>query len=88
MQYIKFTELRTNSRNLAKALERGEEVSLIRRSLVIGKIFPHTDSRIKTINAKKLEAQINDLDLPRLTMKEIDRRYRAAMLKKHGQGLS
>ncbi len=88
MQYIKFTELRTKSNDLAKSLENGEEIKLIRRSVVVGKITPHKDSTIKTIDAKKLEAKIDELNFPSLTHKEIDRRYRIAMMKKHGQGLS
>ena len=88
MQYITFTQLRTKSNNLAKTLEKGEEVKLVRRSVVIGRVIPERDAKIKTINAKKLEAKINKLNLPSLTLKEIDRRYRIAMMKKHGHGLS
>jgi len=88
MQYITFTELRTKSNNLARALKKGEEVTLVRRSAVIGRIIPDKDIKIKTINAKKLEAKINKLNFPKLTLKEIDRRYRIAMMKKHGQDLS
>jgi len=87
MQYIKFTELRTKAAHLAKALERGDEVRLIRRSKIIGIVIPEKGTKLKTIDAKKLETKINDLALPRLTHKEIDRRYRIAMIKKHGQGL-
>ncbi len=88
MQYITFTQLRTKSSHLAKALENGEEVKLIRRSTVVGRVIPDKDIAVKTINAKKLEAKINKLELPSLTLKEIDRRYRIAMMKKHGQNLS
>lgn len=87
MQYITFTQLRTKSSNLAKALEKGEEIQLIRRSVIVGRVIPDNDSKIKTINSKKLDAKIDKLDFPRLTIKEIDRRYRAAMIKKHGQGI-
>ena len=88
MQYITFTELRTKSNNLARALKKGEEVALVRRSAVIGRIIPDKDIKIKIINAKKLEAKINKLNLPKLTLNEIDRRYRIAMMKKHGKDLS
>ena len=88
MQYITFTQLRTKSNKLAKTLEKGEEVKLVRRSVVIGKVIPERDAKMKTINAKRLQAKINKLDLPTLTLKEIDRRYKTAMMKKHGQGLS
>ncbi len=88
MQYITFTQLRTESNSLAKTLEKGEEVRLIRRSVIVGRVIPENDTKIKTINAKKLEAKINKLNFPSLTLKEIDRKYRIAMTKKHGQGLS
>lgn len=88
MQYITFTQLRTKSNQLAKSLEKGEEVKLIRRSEVIARVIPEKETKEKTINAKKLEDKIQELDLPRLTLKEIDRRYKTAMMKKHGQSLS
>lgn len=88
MQYITFTQLRTESNNLSKALEKGEEVVLIKRSKVLGRVIPGKETKIKVIDAKKLEDKINELNFPRLTIKEIDRRYRAAMMKKHGQSLS
>ena len=88
MQYITFTELRTKSSNLAKALEKGEEAKFVRRSKVVVRVVPDKDAKIKTINAKKLETTINKLNLPSLNSKEIDRRYRKAMMKKHGQSLS
>lgn len=88
MQYITFTELRTKSHNLAKALEKGAEIKLVRKSKIVGRIIPDNSTVVRTINAKKLQAKIDRLDLPSLTIKEIDRRYRIAMIKKHGQGLS
>lgn len=88
MQYITFTQLRTKSHNLAKALEKGEEIKLIRKSKIVGKIVPDKSAAVKTIDAKKLQAKIDRLNLQSLTMKEIDRRYRIAMMKKHGQGIS
>lgn len=88
MQQISFTELRTKSNNLAKALESGQEIKLVRKSRIVGKIIPDKNKTTKVINAKKLQAKINKLDLPSITMEEIDRRYRIAMMKKHGQGIS
>jgi len=88
MQYITFTQLRTKANNLAKTLERGEEVKLVRRSVIVGRVIPEQETKMKTINARKLELKISNLNLPTLTLEEIDRRYRIAMMKKHGQGLS
>jgi len=88
MQYITFTQLRTKTNNFAKALKKGEEVKLVRRSIVVGRVIPDKEIKIKTINAKKLQAKINKLNFPGITLQEIDRRYKAAIMKKHGQGLS
>lgn len=87
MQLITFTELRTKTKYLAETLKKGGEVGLIRKSKTIGKIIPHSGYGLKRINSKKLQKKIDDLDFPHLTDKEIDRRYRAAVMKKHGKGL-
>lgn len=87
MNYITTTDLRTKSTELVDSLKNGRSVSLIHRSQVVGKIVPDGDTKLKTIDAKKLEGIINDLDLPVLTLTEIDRRYRKAMMQKHGKGL-
>ena len=84
MQIITTTELRTKSKNLVKTLEGGLSVDLVHRSRLLGKIIPNDYDQIKTIDAEKLEKKIQALHFPKLTMKEIDRRYRAAMMKKHG----
>ena len=55
MEYITFTQLRTNTNNLAKALKKGDEVKLIRRSAVVGSIVSNKGTKIKTINANKLQ---------------------------------
>ena len=87
MQTITFTELRKQSKKLKKALEEGKSIDLIHRSKVVGKIKPVGPQLVKIIDAKKLQKKIDKLDLPTLTLKEMDRRYRIAMMKKHGQGL-
>lgn len=87
MDSITTTNLRTQSSELVDTLKKGGVVSLIHRSKIIGKVIPDTNTELKTINAKKLETKINKLRLPSLTLKEIDRRYRIEMEKKHGKGL-
>jgi hypothetical protein len=83
-----FTELRIKTNELAKMLNKGREVRLVRKSKIIGRIVPEKEDSYKVIDAEKLEAKIQKLRLPKLTLEEIDRRYRAAMMKKHGQGIS
>ncbi len=87
MNYITTTGLRTKSSSLVDSLKKGQAVSLIHRSTIIGKIVPASDANLKTIQAESLEVKIQKLDHPRLNLNEIDRRYRAAMMKKHGKGL-
>ena len=88
MQYITTTELRTKAKILVNELFNGKVVKLIHRSKSLGKIVPDLEPILKVIDANKLRRKIVDLDLPRLSLKEIDRRYKYAMMKKHGQGLS
>ena len=86
MQFITTTQLRTQSKKLVKALREGHSVDLIHRSSVVGEIKPKIYDP-KPFNAKKFLKIVEKLNLPRLTPRQIDRRYRAAMMKKHGQNL-
>ena len=87
MNYITTTQLRTRTTDLLSALHDGQTIDLIHRSQVVGEIRQKQTRSKKTIDSKKLQRIIDELDLPRLTSKEIDRRYRIAMIKKHGQGI-
>lgn len=87
MNYITTTQLRTRTTDLLSALHDGQTVDLIHRSQVVGEIRQKQTHPKKTIDSKKLQRIIDELDLPSLTAKEIDRRYRIAMMKKHGQGI-
>lgn len=88
MEYITTTQLRTRSSQLVNSISKGNTVSLVHRSKVIGRIVPDNNAAIKTINAKSLAEKVDKLGLPKLTLEEIDRRYRIAMIKKHGKGIS
>jgi antitoxin (DNA-binding transcriptional repressor) of toxin-antitoxin stability system len=86
MNIITTTELRTKTTKLVEALLRGRSVNLVHRSRIIGKIKP-IDEPIKKFDAKKFKKIVEKLNLPHLTNKEIERRYRKAMVKKHGEYL-
>lgn len=87
MNLITTTELRTKTSKLVESLLRGEEVDLIHRSKIVATIKPKEMQKTKRIDSKKLQEKIDKLNLPSLTLKETDRRYRIAMMQKHGQGL-
>lgn len=90
MQLITTTELRTRSKDLITALLAGQSVGLIHRSKIIAEVKPKL-TKPKIFSAKDYEEIMvvsKKLNLPKLSDKEIDQRYREAMMKKHGQNLS
>lgn len=86
MYLITTTELRTKSKKLVSALSEGKSVDLIHRSKVIGEIKPKRNG--KPFDAKNFLKLVQKLNLPKLSDKEIEKRYREAMKKKHGKSLS
>lgn len=86
--FITTTELRTRSSELVKLLAAGKSINLVHRSKMIGEIQPQKSDRTKTFSTKEFSKKVQKLHLPKLTLKEIDRRYRKAMMKKHGKYLS
>ena len=87
MQVITATELRTKSKELIKALQEGKSVDLIHRSKVVGEIKPKIEDP-KPFDPDKFLKIIEKLNFPSLSPKQIDKRYRSAMMKKHGKSFS
>lgn len=83
MNIITSTQLRTQIPEVIATLLAGGSIDFIHRSKIVGEFKPKV-AYTKTISANQLKRKINALNLPQLTEKEIDRRYRAAMMKKHG----
>lgn len=87
MQVITTTQLRTKSKELVKVLQEGHSVDLIHRSKVVGEIKPKIYDP-KPFDADKFLKIVKKLNFPKLTPKQIEARYRKAMMEKHGQSLS
>lgn len=87
MQLITTTELRTKTTELVKALREGRSVGLIHRSKMVGEIKPNIHDP-KPFDPDKFTKIVEKLNFPKLTMRQIDKRYRAAMMKKHGKSIS
>lgn len=87
MDYITTTKLRTQSSELVKALLEGQTVDLIHRSKVVGEIKPKIYDP-KPFDSVKFAKLVDKLNFPKLTPRQIEIRYRAAMIKKHGEGFS
>lgn len=89
MQVITTTELRTKSKELVKNLLEGHSVDLIHRSKVVGRVKPLPAAKPLTREGiKTLKDLARKLNLPKLSYKERERRYRKHLMEKYGQGLS
>lgn len=90
MNYITTTQLRTKSKDLVNSLLNGKEVDLIHRSQIVGTIKPKKKEP-KPLSKEDIESTVKmakSLNLPKLSDKEIEGRYRKHLLKKHGKDLS
>lgn len=89
MNYITTTQLRTKSSELVNSLSKGNSVSLVHRSRIIGEIRPKKETKSltkKDINElKKLAAE---LKLPKTSYRQRDAKYRKRLIRKYGQDLS
>lgn len=87
MDYITTTQLRTESPRLIEALLAGESIELVHRSKVIGEVKPKK-AEGKVFNAKKMLEFARKMNLPKLSYKERERRYRQHLEKKYGKNIS
>lgn len=86
MNYITTTELRTKSKTLVEILKSGGRLKLIHRSRVIGKIEPTYEPKpLSEKDIQELKALAKKLNLPKLTYKERERRYRKYLTEKYGR---
>jgi antitoxin (DNA-binding transcriptional repressor) of toxin-antitoxin stability system len=88
MQYITTTELRTQSAQLVKQLNKGNKIVLMHRSRVIGFISPETKiaSPIKPEELKSVLKNIRPKKLIPESKREIV--YKANLLSKYGKDIS
>lgn len=86
MNYITTTDLRTKSSQLINSLVKGQEISLIHRSKIVGIIKPATTS--KKFDVEMFKNAIKDLHLPKTTPDEREKIYRTHLMKKYGKNLS
>lgn len=89
MQYITTTELRTMSKKLVETLREGQSVDLVHRSRVVGRVQPIQELKPLTKeDIEKIKQLAKKLNLPKLSYRERERRYRKHIMEKYGQGLS
>lgn len=89
MDSITTTNLRTQSSDLINTLKKGGVVSLIHRSKIVGVIKPKKEPKLLTKNdisrLKKLAKQLN---LPKISYEEREKKYRKHLMNKYGKGIS
>lgn len=89
MNYITTTELRTESKNLIAALLAGKNVNLVHRSQIVGVITPKQPEKVFSRESMiKIQKAAEALNLPALSYKERERRYRKHLMEKYGKHLS
>lgn len=89
MQYITTTELRIKSKKLVETLREGRSVDLIHRSRIVGRVQPIQDPKPLTKeDIEEIKKLTKALNLPKLSYKKREGRYRKHLIEKYGQGLS
>ncbi|OGD90304.1 hypothetical protein A2W45_04115 [Candidatus Curtissbacteria bacterium RIFCSPHIGHO2_12_41_11] len=89
MEYITTTNLRNKSSLLVSRLSKGQTVSLVHRSKIIGEIKPKKEAKALTeADIKQLKKLASELSFPKISYKERERRYRKHLMEKYGQSLS
>lgn len=88
MRVITTTELRTKSKQLIEALREGYSVDLIHRSRVVGKFQPAQVAQPLTkADIEQIQKFAVDLNLPKLSYRERERRYGHYLTQKYGKSL-
>ena len=89
MQYITTTNLRTQTPKLVKALEKGDSISLIHRSKVIGVFQPKKQYEAPPINVEEFRKFIKSIKPKKLIPREKrDEIYRKHLMEKYGKNIS
>lgn len=89
MYTITTTQLRTQTSRLVSLLQQGQEVSLIHRSRLVGRVMPEKKQpKVFTrFDAHRMTELVERLNLPQLSRVEMERNYREHMIKKYGKYL-
>lgn len=89
MDSITTTNLRTQSSNLVDTLKKGGVVSLIHRSKIIGVIKPKKEPKVLTkTDINKLKELAKELNLPKISYEEREKRYKKHLIGKYGKDIS
>lgn len=88
--FITTTQLREQSSSVVEKLLKGEDITLVHRSKIIGEIIPKREA-IKELtkdDIDHLQRLARKMNLPKLSYKERDKLYRKHLLEKYGENIS
>ncbi len=89
MDTITTTNLRTQSSELIDALNKGESISLIHRSKIVGIIKPSKEPKILSkSDIAKLKQLAIKLNLPKTSYEKREKSYKEYIDTKYGKNLS
>lgn len=91
MEFITSTQIRSQFPKALAMLRLGKTIHILHRSKIVGLLNPpnNTSNKIFTKkDAENIQKLSKKLNLPIISDEEIDRRYRKAMMKKHGHYFS
>jgi len=90
MNYITTTDLRTKSSQLVNSLIKGEPVTLIHRSKIVGVINPAKEEPqpLTKSDIHSIQKTAESMNLPKLSYLEREKRYHKHLIEKYGKDLS
>jgi hypothetical protein len=88
MNYITTTQLRTQTSAFVEALLAGKSIDLIHRSKNLGVLTLTEKKPVKLFNAERFLKLATELNLPKTTYAEREKRYRKHLMEKYGKNLS
>lgn len=90
MNHITTTDLRTKSSELITSLKNGRSVSLVHRSKIVGIIKPAKEEpkALTRSDINKIKELAKKFNLPKMSYKEREEKYRKHLIEKYGKDLS
>lgn len=88
MEYITTTQLRTQSSKLVEYLAKGQSISLVHRSRIVGEIKPKKQAKPLTDkDIQDLRRLADKLNLPKMPYPEREKKYKKQLLVRYGKDI-
>lgn len=90
MEFITSTQIRSQFPKALAMLRLGKTIHILHRSKIVGVIQPSENEPKIMTEAKinELKKIIKEMNLPKLSIRQMEKNYRDHIMKKYGKGLS